>query len=36
MKQLESLARKLTRKMGLKWETLSEEEKREWIEEVSD
>jgi hypothetical protein len=35
-KQLESLARKLTRKMGLKWETLSEEEKREWIEEVSD
>jgi hypothetical protein len=35
-KKLEALARKLTKQMGLKWETLSEQEQQEWIEEVSD
>jgi hypothetical protein len=33
---VEKLARSLTKKMGLKWETLSEEEKEEWIEECTD
>ena len=32
----EKLARSLTRKMGIKWEKLSEEEKKEWMAEVSD
>lgn len=33
--EVEKLARSLTRRMGIKWETLSEEEKQEWIDEVS-
>lgn len=32
----EKLAKSLTKKMGLKWETLSDEEKEEWIKEVTD
>jgi hypothetical protein len=35
MSDAEKQARSLTRRMGIKWETLSEEEKQEWIDEVS-
>lgn len=33
---LEKEAKKLTKRMGIKWDTLSLEEKQEWIDELSD